>query len=165
MRRILNKSFCLSIVKILVIATGLSGHSIIGDDYLFQNYYELDLYSHALLKNKFPIYRGLNLSKDNIVRREIIRRLRTYFVIEIPYIESYIGISFNEYFKRELKMLSEFIKDGLVTITDQEIKITEKGKIFTDIIISNFDNYLKTPRYNKKAVSVKNKKMISMNYQ
>lgn len=134
-----------------VIATGRSGHGILGDDYLVQNYYEKELYEGALLKNEFPIYRGLKLSNDDAVRRDIIRRLRTYFEIGIPYIESRVNTSFKDYFQKEIDMLAEFIKDELVTLTDKEIRITEKGKYFTDLIISIFDNYLKSPRYNKES--------------
>ncbi len=136
-----------------VIATGRSGHGILGDDYLVQNYYEKELYEGALLKNEFPIYRGLKLSNDDVIRRDIIRKLRTYFEIEIPYIESRINASFKNYFKKEIDMLAEFIKDELVILTDKEIKITEKGKYFTDLIISIFDNYLKTSRYNKEFIT------------
>lgn len=132
-----------------VVATGRSGHSILGDDYLFQNYYEQEPYADALSKKQFPIYRGLKLSNDDAVRRDIIRRLRTYFVVEIPYIEGRINASFKDYFQKEIDLLTEFAKDKLVTLTDKEISITEKGKYFTDLIISIFDNYLKSPRYNK----------------
>ena len=112
-----------------VIATGRSGHSIISNNYLFQNYYEQELYANALSKNEFPIYRGMKLSNDDILRRDIIRKLRTYFIIKIPDIESRINTSFKDYFQKEIAILTEFAKDELVILTD-------------------FDNYLKSPRYN-----------------
>jgi len=125
-----------------VIATGRSGHSILGDNYLVQNFYEQELYGKALDENKFPIYRGMKLKKDDSIRRSIIRQLRTYFEIDIDN-------NFNEYFKKEVKMLNEFEKDNLIKIAKDKLIITEDGKLFTDLIISVFDNYLKAKRWNQ----------------
>ncbi len=130
-----------------VLAVGRSGHGIIGNDYLFQNHYKQKQYAKALSKGKFPIYRGLKLSVDDAVRRYIIRELRTYFVIEILYIENWLGRSFKRYFKKELSILNELVKDKLVIVTDREVRITENGKHFTDFIISIFDKYLKSNKY------------------
>src|SRR3989339_93495 len=125
-----------------VIAIGRSGHSILEDNYLIQNFYEQDLYATALSKNEFPIYRGKKLTKDDALRRYIIRQLKTYFAISIPYIENRINESFKNYFKNEIDLMNEFINDDLVHISAEEVAITEKGKLFTDLIASIFDNYL-----------------------
>ena len=63
------------------IAVGSSAHGCLGDDYYFQNFYELNLYREALDRNEFPIYRGIKLNKEDKIRRHIVKFLRTYFYI------------------------------------------------------------------------------------
>lgn len=135
-----------------VVAFGRSGHGIIGNDYLFQNYYEQKLYGAAIEKGEFPIYRGYRLTQDDVIRRDVIRKLRTYFFIGKREIEDKLNASFDEYFSKELNMLNEFQKDGLCTITEQEIVMTELGKHFAGLMVSVFDNYVTTSRY--KDISV-----------
>jgi oxygen-independent coproporphyrinogen-3 oxidase len=130
-----------------VIAFGRSGHGLIGDSYVFQNYYEQELYGSAIEKGEFPIYRGHKLSRDDVIRRDVIRKLRTYFSINKREVEDNLTISFDSYFSHELNMLSEFQKDGLCFITENEITMTELGKHFAGIMVSVFDSYVKTPRY------------------
>lgn len=133
-----------------VIAVGESGHSILGDAYLVQNFYEPELYAGALDKGKFPVYRGKQLTIDDAWRRYIIRALRTYFMYDFRVGDDVIRPDENkfwrDYFKREIEMLHPFIDDGLVMLTDSKLLITEDGKYFTDLIISVFDKYLTTPR-------------------
>ena len=126
-----------------VVAAGRSGHGIIGNDYLFQNYYEQERYADALSKNKFPIYRGIKLNEDDMLRRDIIKRLRTYFVLEIAPIQNRISLPFRDYFRREFEMLPVFAKDGLVILADDKITITETGKYFASLIAGIFDRYLR----------------------
>ncbi len=136
-----------------VVAVGRSGHGMLGDSYLFQNHYEQEQYGIALSRGKFPIYRGHKMSADDVLRRDIIKGLRTYFVINIPEVENRINTHFSEYFSAELDVLNEFIKDGLAVLTREELKITERGKHFSGLIASIFDKYQKSPRCNKEVAS------------
>lgn len=122
-----------------VIAVGESGHSILGDEYLVQNFYEPELYNAALEEGEFPVYRGKFLTNDDVIRRRIIRELRTYF-------KTGTGPLFRAYFHEEIKTLKGFAEDGLVDWDDDLLWITEDGKFFTDLIISVFDKYLTTTR-------------------
>lgn len=125
-----------------VLAFGESGHSILGDDYLVQNFYEPDLYRRAIDAAKLPVYRGMQLSMDDALRRGVIRDLRTYFRVHTDHL-------FREYFNREIQRLQPFIDDGLVRLDEKELRITDDGKYFTDLIISIFDKYLEPPRFPK----------------
>jgi oxygen-independent coproporphyrinogen-3 oxidase len=125
-----------------VIAFGESGHSILGDDYLIQNFYEPELYKGALDNDKFPVYRGMKLSMDDALRRDVIRTLRTYFRVDADRL-------FKEYFDEELRRLQPLIDDGLVALSNNDLRITEDGRYFTDLIISIFDKYLEPTQFPK----------------
>lgn len=142
-----------------IIGVGVHGVSTLGQRYYFQNFYtakdEIDGpvdvrkikknykdYEAALGRGEFPIFRGHCLSDDDLIRREVIQQLRNYFYADGGKIEQKYDINFQDYFSNELKILAEFIEDGIVEISDNKIIITEIGKEFTDYICSRFDVYL-----------------------
>ena len=124
-----------------VIATGRSGHGIIGDGYLFQNHYDQSSFQSAIDAGRLPIYRGHKLSNDDIMRREIIRKLRTYFFLGIEALEREYSLNFDQYFQLEKKILAHFIKDDLVVLNRQNLVVTEAGLHFAELIASVFDAY------------------------
>ena len=133
------------------IALGRSGHGIIGDRYLFQNHYDQGQFKQAVDKGLFPVYRGHALTEDDIMRRDIIRRLRTYFALDITEIEQkYSLLSFWMYFKRERELLdAHFVKDGLVLVTASHVGATELGLHFAELIASVFDKYTNAALFEK----------------
>ena len=124
-----------------VIATGRSGHGIIGDQYLFQNHYDQSRFKRAIDAGELPIYRGHRLSDDDIMRREIIRKLRTYFFLDIEALESEHSLNFDRYFQREKEILSHFTNDGLVVLDQHRLTVTEDGLHFAELVSSVFDAY------------------------
>ena len=124
-----------------VIATGRSGHGIIGNQYLFQNHYDQGLFKGAVDAGKFPIYRGHKLSDNDVMRRKIIRKLRTYFFLDIEAIEHEYSLNFDQYFRQEKEIFSHFMKDGLVVLDQRRLAVTETGLNFAELIASVFDAY------------------------
>ena len=124
-----------------VIAIGRSGHGIIGDGYLFQNHYEQAQFKQAIDAGDFPVYRGHKLSDDDVMRRNIIRKLRTYFSLDIGAIEYEYSLEFDKYFQRERKILDYFVKDGLVALDDGRLTVTDTGLHFAELVASIFDVY------------------------
>lgn len=100
-------------------------------------------YEAALGRGEFPIFRGHCLSDDDLIRREVIQQLRNYFYADGIEIEQKYCINFQDYFRNELKVLAEFVEDGIVEISGNKIIITEVGKEFADYICSRFDVYLR----------------------
>jgi oxygen-independent coproporphyrinogen III oxidase len=95
------------------------------------------------LDGELPVYRGFNLSENDIMRRDIIQRLRKNFHLNIKEIEKKYDIDFNIYFESELPDFEKFVDDELVEVTDDTILITEVGHQFTNIICRVFDKYYK----------------------
>ena len=131
------------------IAVGSSAHGVLNDKYYFQNFYEQPLYRKALDENKFPIYRGYVLSKDDAIRREVIRHIRTFFNVEFKYFEQKFSINFNNYFEKELNTLQHHKKDNLLVLSDQNIILTALGEHFSPQIANVFDIYNDQHFYDK----------------
>jgi oxygen-independent coproporphyrinogen-3 oxidase len=123
-----------------VIGIGPGSSSTI-NDYYFQNVYPLSDYELAVSNGRFPILRGYKLNGDDVIRRDIIHKLRCYFFVDCLEIEYKFDIKFEEYFENEKLLLEEFAKDGLLEVSEKTFRITELGKYFTFQICHTFDNF------------------------
>ncbi len=134
-----------------VIGVGLNSTSRLTADYYAQNVYDLTEYDRAIESGRFPILRGYKLSKDDVLRRNIINELRSYNTIDRERVEEAYRITFEDYFANEMLTLNRFVSDGLVTVTDEEIRITEKGLLFVNSICWIFDGYKGQVSYPKRG--------------
>lgn len=123
-----------------IIGVGVHSYSTIGN-YYFQNYYDLRKYQELLDQGQFPIFRGHKQSRDDLIRRDVIQTLRSFFSIDFKSVDLKYGIVFEDYFKSELAGLESFIADELVEIKDRAVIITEKGHQFANTVCYVFDNY------------------------
>ena len=123
------------------IAVGSSAHGVLNDDYYWQNYYEPNLYREAIDNGLFPIYRGIKMSKDDAIRREVIRHIRTFFNVEFNFFEKKHSIKFKDYFENELNNLKSFVNDELLEINDNNIVLTSLGEHFSPQVANVFDTY------------------------
>jgi len=123
-----------------VIGIGIFSISTIGNHYA-QNLYNIPDYEKAIIQGHLPIYRGHELTEDDLIRRDVIQTLRNYLSLQFGSIDQRHGINFKEYFASELSRLDLFIKDGLVELRDDAILITESGYQFTNVICHVFDIY------------------------
>jgi oxygen-independent coproporphyrinogen-3 oxidase len=62
--------------------------------------------------------------------------------LNIPEFEKRFKISFWKHFAKEKNLLQEFVRDGLLEITDQKISVLEQGKLVIRNIAMIFDEYL-----------------------
>lgn len=138
-----------------VIGIGPGSSSTI-NDYYFQNVYPLSDYESAVSNGRFPILRGYKLNGDDVIRRDIIHRLRCYFFVDYSEIERRFNIKFEEYFKNEILLLEGFVKDDLLDVSEKAISITDLGKFFTFYICRAFDkcvwseeSYVRTEENNR----------------
>lgn len=125
-----------------VLGIGVSSISHIGDGCYTQNFYDIVSYSAALEAGRMPVFRGVRLSPDDKIRRDVINRIRNYFRIGFSDFRSQFGLDFREYFENEIAGLKELADDGLVAITDSEIAVTELGRQFANHAAKAFDAYL-----------------------
>lgn len=97
-----------------------------------------------------PVERGWCLDKDTILRREIIKDIRTYFTIDKNNISNKYQIDFDKYFVKEINNLKPFFNDELMFIQNEKVCLTEIGKHFANLIGSNFDVFINSKRFNDK---------------
>lgn len=123
-----------------VIGVGVHSYGTIGDSY-FQNFYDTAKYKGSLEQGLFPIFRGHKQTPDDLIRRDVIQTLRSFFSIDFSGIDSKYKITFEDYFSSELLALENYIKDELVEVRDRAIIITEKGHQFANTVCYVFDAY------------------------
>lgn len=98
--------------------------------------------------------RGYVLSGEDELRRDIILDLLCNFHLDIPAVEARHGVHFASRFARELAELARFERDGLVTVGERAIVVTELGRFFARNISMTFDAFLRregetSQRYSK----------------
>ena len=124
-----------------ILGIGPHSYSRIGENFYSQNHYEIKSYRDSLNDGCLPIYRGLELSVEDALRRDLIQTLRSYFEIDISKYASEYEIEFESYFEPEIKALMNFEADGLVRVTAGKIIVTDLGKLFVNLICRVFDSY------------------------
>ena len=133
-------------------AFGVSSISATRNIYV-QNTKKLSLYHKAIQEGALPIERGIEISEDDRIRRDVINALMCYGRIEKEKISSTYKIDFDEYFSNELSHLPDFENDGLIKRFPDRIELTLLGNVFVRNIAMVFDRYLQKsktqPLYSK----------------
>ena len=124
-----------------LLAFGISAISKIGVTYS-QNVKTLDEYYERLDCGELPVLRGIELSADDLLRRAVIHSLMCHFELPIEAIEIAHLIRFRKYFAAEWERIEEFAREGLVTIEDDWITVTARGRLIVHGIAMIFDRYL-----------------------
>ncbi len=106
-----------------------------------QNCYSTEAYEKYLAKDRLPTFRGRVLNQDDIIRRDVIQRIRNFSRLNYADVEESYGIEFDRYFANELASLASFVQDGLIKVSDSEIRVTELGREFVLFVCSQFDAY------------------------
>ncbi|RDE50881.1 MAG: oxygen-independent coproporphyrinogen III oxidase [Candidatus Accumulibacter meliphilus] len=128
-----------------LLAFGISSIGKVGPTYS-QNVKTLDEYYDLLDSGTLPVYRGIELNADDLLRRSIIQSLMCHFELSIESIEIAHLIDFKKHFATELEDLREMVDAGLVRIDDRWITILPKGRMLVRAISMVFDRYLRADR-------------------
>lgn len=131
-----------------IVAMGITAISRIGNNYS-QNVRTIDEYEARILQKKIPVFRGLALEDDDILRSEIINQLMCNNSLDIKKLEKRWGIDFKTYFQSSLKNLTTMADDGLVKIDNRKITITTTGRLLARSICMQFDRYLEEKKTNQ----------------
>ena len=124
-----------------VVAMGITAIGRIGDNYS-QNTRSLDEYEALVGKGVIPVFRGLELEPDDLLRKEVINQIMCYFRLDIAKLETKWGIDFSEYFEHEFERLRVMEKDGLIRFTDEAIEVLPAGRLLARSVCMEFDRYL-----------------------
>lgn len=109
-----------------------------------QNRRELDSYYEDIDHGRLPVFRGIELNRDDELRRDVITRLICHFRLRFADIEQCWGIDFSDYFSTSLPKLDGMVRDGLLEIDSDGILVLPKGRLLIRNICMAFDAYLDT---------------------
>ena len=124
-----------------------------GARYYAQNTKDMKAYEAAIDSGRLPFERGVELSDDDYIRKQVIMELMANFSIDIKRVEKELGINFKEYFAKSLEALQEFIDEGLVTLSEDKLKVSQTGTLLIRNIAMPFDAYMQKYEGSKKSFS------------
>lgn len=131
-----------------LIAMGITSISKVGDTYS-QNVKTLDEYYEHIDAGKLPVFRGIELTQDDLLRREVITQLICHFALDFQIIEQAFDIKFNDYFSQEINELQTMQQDGLLKLDKQHIEVLPVGRLLIRNICMVFDKYLRMSKEQK----------------
>ena len=135
-----------------LIGLGVSSISHIGETFS-QNPRTLPEWELAIDEGQLPVWRGLRMTDDDVLRGEVIQQLMCQGRIDKSRFERRFDIDFDDYFRDALDSLQPLAGEGLVVLPSGAIQVTSQGRYLLRIIAMCFDAYLsaaaQTPRFSK----------------
>lgn len=124
-----------------LIALGVSAIGNIGNAFS-QNTTSTIEYETILHEGNLPVTRGLEVDDDDLLRADVIKQLMCYDRLTFSDFDAEHDIDFRHYFGAELIRLEPLAQDDLISLDDNEILITPKGRLLLRSIAMVFDRHL-----------------------
>jgi oxygen-independent coproporphyrinogen-3 oxidase len=124
-----------------LIGIGASAISKVGDVYA-QNAKDLTGYAAAIDEGRLAITRGVRLSADDRLRRDIITQLMCNLELRYDELEAAYCMRFKDAFAPELARLVPLAADGLLALHDDKLEVLPPGRMLVRNIAMVFDRYL-----------------------
>jgi oxygen-independent coproporphyrinogen III oxidase len=128
-----------------LIALGVSSIGRVGPTFS-QNVKTLDEYYDLLNQGRLPVARGMALTRDDLVRRTVIMALMCQGSVLFESVELSHLVDFKQYFAAEMENMANMQEQGLLTIDDSGIHVTELGWFFVRGVAMVFDKYLQADK-------------------
>lgn len=125
-----------------LVGLGMTSIGKVGNSYS-QNMRTMAEYCAAIDAGHLPLYRGVELDKDDLLRREIITELMCNFALDTQTIAAKYEINFAEYFAVEQSEIAQLQQDGLITIAGSRIAVQPAGRFLIRNVCMVFDKYLR----------------------
>jgi len=132
-----------------LLGAGVSSISHLLDIGFVQNVREPDAYVDSVVSNGGAVQRGKRFTRDDLVRQALLNQLYCNAAIHPRSLEQRFGIKFQDYFAREIEIMAELRRDGLVAIdADGVIHATfPLGRVLIRNVAAVFDAYLEPDAY------------------
>ena len=135
-----------------LVALGVTSIGMVGNTYA-QNMRTLDEYYARIDAGELALFRGIELTRDDELRRAVITQLICNFTLDMDAVGREWDIRFGDYFAGELGRLQVMARDGLIAIDDGVIDVLPAGRLLIRNICMVFDRYLgaagQTARFSK----------------
>jgi oxygen-independent coproporphyrinogen-3 oxidase len=125
-----------------LIGIGITSIGMVGPTYA-QNVKTLDAYYEQVDAGRLPLFKGLTLTRDDEIRRDVITRLICHFRLRFADVEARWGIAFADYFAAELGRLDQMVADALLRVGPDGIEVLPRGPFLIRNICMVFDAYLR----------------------
>ncbi|NVJ61447.1 MAG: oxygen-independent coproporphyrinogen III oxidase [Gammaproteobacteria bacterium] len=106
-----------------------------------QNARELTDYMQQVKHSGLAVWRGAHLSRDDQIRKSIIFELICNFSLDITASQEHWGINFRDYFVSSIEALNRLEDDGMIVMSESNISITDRGRLFVRNVCMAFDSY------------------------
>ncbi|HPF45277.1 MAG: oxygen-independent coproporphyrinogen III oxidase [Alphaproteobacteria bacterium] len=121
-----------------LIGFGPSAISSMPDGYA-QNIPVIRTYMDKISAGQSPVVRGLSVSKEDKMFRDVISTLMCYFEVDPIKIAAVHKINYD--FAKELSMLNKLVAIGYMEKIQSLYRITDQGKLYLRAIATIFDQY------------------------
>jgi oxygen-independent coproporphyrinogen-3 oxidase len=127
-----------------LVGLGASAISRIGSSYS-QNPRDLPDWETAVDAGRLPVWRGLRLEADDLLRAELIGQLMCQGEVDGHALAARHGVDFDTYFGDALVALQALQHDGLAEYANGVVRATERGRPLLRLLAMCFDRYLAAP--------------------
>ncbi|GAB3054418.1 oxygen-independent coproporphyrinogen III oxidase [Stenotrophomonas tumulicola] len=124
-----------------LLGLGVSAISNVGHSYS-QNPRDLPSWEAAVDAGRLPVWRGVELDADDVLRAEIIQQLMCHGEVDAGAACDRRGIAFESYFADALSQLALLQADGLAEVHGALVRVTSKGRPLLRLLAMCFDRYL-----------------------
>ncbi len=135
-----------------LVAMGVTSIGMVGNTYA-QNMRTLDEYYERIDAGCLAVFRGVELSRDDELRRAVITQLICNFTLDMRQVAQDWDIDFAQYFAAEIDRLGGMVEHGLLSISDDILAVLPPGRLLIRNICMVFDRYLgaggQTARFSK----------------
>jgi len=114
-----------------------------------QNFTEVPAWRAALQCGELPVWRGIALSEEDRIRREVIGKLMCDLEVDLAAVAGGRGPGM---FAANLAALQPMASDGLVVIDGTHIRVPEAWRAAVRVVCAAFDSYLGTAGTHSVAV-------------
>ena len=121
-----------------LVGFGSSAISQVADGYA-QNEHDLPAYRSAIEAGELATCRGVALTPDDLLRREVIFALMGSFRVDKAEVEARWGVDFDRRFAAELAALAPLADDGLVELSASALEVTPIGRLLVRNVAMAFD--------------------------
>jgi len=131
-----------------LVGLGVSAIGKVGNSFV-QNRKDIRDWQALINEDKLPVWRGIGLSGEDRLRREVISAIMCQGKLRFAEIEQEFGIDFTEHFAMELDTLKPLEDDGLIELNQEDLEVTPVGLLLLRVIAMKFDEYLLKDRSEK----------------
>lgn len=128
-----------------LLGIGVSAISSTNDLYC-QNVKDVADYYALLQQGRLPVQRGLRLSAEDILRRDVIMQLICRMSVDVEETGARHGVDFRRHFAHEMRIIAGMEREGLLADEGNRICVTAAGRPLVRNICMVFDAYLDPSR-------------------